>query len=106
MNDNNFDYEEKMIREEEEKYSKLNVFERAWDTLEHLGIYAEGEELLNFLDGFHSKTKIKQLIRTFNKEALQGVNPIRHIDERAEALSYLIECIKGEVEEEKQQETE
>jgi hypothetical protein len=97
MNDNNFNYD----REDEEKYSKLNVFERAWDTLEHLGIYAEGEELLNFLQGFHSKTKIKQLIR-----ALQGVNPIRHIDERAEAVEYLLECIKEELEEEKQQETE
>jgi len=58
---------------------------------------------LNFLEGFHSKTKIRQLIRTFNREALQGVNPIRHIDERAEALSYLIECIKEELEGEKQE---
>ncbi len=99
-----FDYEDKMIQEEEEKYSKMNVFERAWNTLECLGIYAEGEELLKFLEGFHSKAQLKKLIRNFNKMALHGVNPIRHIDERAEAVEFLIECIKEELEEEQKQE--
>lgn len=102
MNDNNFDYGEKMIREEEEKYSKLNVFERAWDTLEHLGIYAEGEELLNFLEGFTTKAKIIELIRTFNRKALGGINPINHIEERAEAVELLLSEI-AELEEEKQE---
>ena len=102
MNDNNFNYD----REDEEKYSKLNVFERAWDTLEHLGIYAEGEELLNFLEGFTTKEKLVELINDFNSKALGGVNPIRHIEERAEAVEMLLSEIKEEVEEEKQQETE
>ena len=101
MNDNNFNYD----REDEEKYSKLNVFERAWDTLEHLGIYTEGEELLKFLEGFTTKEKLVELINDFNRNSLGGVNPIRHIEERAEAVEMLLSEIKEEVEEEKQQET-
>ncbi len=83
-------------------FEEMSKREIALNTMENLGIYEEGEELLKFLEGFHSKAQIKKLIRNFNKEALQGqgVNPIRHIDERAEAVEYLLECIKEELEEE------
>ncbi len=106
--ENYFDDDDEYYRRFEVPYETKGIIDRAWDTLQCLGIHGDTDEIVEFFEPIgYSETDIANLIVEFNELALGGVDPIDNIDDRAHAVAYLLGNMLEEIEEHKKhQETE
>jgi hypothetical protein len=68
------------------KFDEMNKFEKAYNTLECCGMF--GRNAIRNWYGF-TRYQIEAFLREYSDQALS--EPLDHIPERAEALSFLLE---------------
>lgn len=91
MNTSNFEE----LYDELDDYESKGIIERAYDTLEGLGIYGE-DHIIEFFADMETADKIAEFLQEYSDNALYGLDPVDHIEDRAKALEYLINWIKDE----------
>ena len=78
-------------------YEDKGIIERAYDTLECLGIYGE-KNITDFFDGIgYTEQQIANFIREYNELALMNIDPIDNVEDRAHALAYFLERLTSEI---------